>query len=242
VSHRGDTRSHVENSLAAFRAALATGADGVELDVHLTADGGLAVLHDATLDRTAAGRGPVAERAWADVGACPLRGAPDERVPSLDEALAVLAPADVRVFIEIKTAADGRPYPGIEERVLAAVARAGVTGRTTITAFDWASLARLAALTSRLRLAGVISEDQVARAGGIEGAVARLTDTVRATDLGVEHTVLSQETARVVHAAGLALGAWTPSTPDALRAAIDRGVDWLITDRADLALALRAVA
>lgn len=62
LGHRGDSANHAENSTAAFAAALACGADGVELDVWVSRDGEPVVIHDATLDRTTAARGPVAER------------------------------------------------------------------------------------------------------------------------------------------------------------------------------------
>lgn len=62
LGHRGDPANHAENSLAGLRAALDCGADGVELDVWLSADGEPVVIHDATLDRTTTAQGPVAAR------------------------------------------------------------------------------------------------------------------------------------------------------------------------------------
>ncbi len=62
VAHRGGAAQWPENSLTAFRNAIALGARVLELDVHLTADGAVAVIHDPTLDRTTSGHGPVATR------------------------------------------------------------------------------------------------------------------------------------------------------------------------------------
>src|SRR5262249_8823673 len=69
IAHRGDSAHRPENTLAAFASALEVGAELVELDVQLTADGHVVVIHDATLDRTTSGRGPVVERTLAEVRA-----------------------------------------------------------------------------------------------------------------------------------------------------------------------------
>jgi glycerophosphoryl diester phosphodiesterase len=242
VAHRGHTRRHAENSLPAFRAVVESGADAAELDVHLTRDGELAVIHDPTLDRTTGGRGPVGERRWAELQAYRLGDGEAGAIPRLADVLAVLAPAGLGVLIEVKTAADGRAYPDIERRLLAAIEAAGMADRATITAFAWDSLVRMASLTSRLRLAGIIDRRAADAGGGLARAAERLLGMVRATDLGVEHTLLSDDAAAVVHGAGLALGVWTPSAPAALRRALASGADWIITDEPELAVELRAAA
>ena len=61
IGHRGASAQSPENTMAAFRAAIELGADGIEFDVHLTSDGQLVVIHDAMLDRTTSGSGPVFE-------------------------------------------------------------------------------------------------------------------------------------------------------------------------------------
>lgn len=100
VGHRGASCAAPENTLAAFRAALAAGASGFELDIQLLASGEAIVLHDSTLQRTGAGVGPIAHRGVsglglaevkrADVGSWFGRDWTDERVPLLHEALELL--------------------------------------------------------------------------------------------------------------------------------------------------------
>src|SRR5207244_5409236 len=97
AAHRGGARLWPENSLRAFRESLALGADLVEPDVHLTADGALAVIHDATLRRTTDRLGRVRTRTAAELRRARLRG-PDRRltaehVPMLEDALAIVAEA-----------------------------------------------------------------------------------------------------------------------------------------------------
>lgn len=111
-AHRGDSRHAPENTLAAFRAAEAAGADGVELDVHLTRDGVPVVIHDDTVDRTTAGQGAVARKRLRelrrfDAGSWFGPSFAGERIPTLEEVL-IWAEARLKLNIEIKTAEAGR--------------------------------------------------------------------------------------------------------------------------------------
>lgn len=88
IAHRGAPTLATENTLSSFEAALRLGVEAVELDVHLTRDGRLAVHHDAALGRTVEGSGRVRGYTLAQLKAFPIRGAkPSERIPSLEEAL-----------------------------------------------------------------------------------------------------------------------------------------------------------
>jgi len=126
AAHRGGAALWPENSLLAFRNALALGADFLELDVHLSRDDEVMVIHDATLDRTTDGSGPVRERTAAELRALHLkdRGAPTaEPVPTLDEVVALAAAGQRQMLLEIKTDDRKRRYPGIEEKVMAVLDR-----------------------------------------------------------------------------------------------------------------------
>ena len=136
VVHRGGAALWPENSLLAFRNAIALGSRMLECDVHGTADGGVAVIHDASLDRTTDARGPVGDRTVAELRGVRLRGPDgrltDEWVPTLDEALALAAPAGITFLVEIKSpgvpvsyerrgagfrVVPGPRYAGLEQRV-----------------------------------------------------------------------------------------------------------------------------
>ena len=67
LAHRGYSAKAPENTMAAFELALAVGADGIELDVHMTRDGEIVVIHDDTLDRTTNGKGPVSDQTMAEL-------------------------------------------------------------------------------------------------------------------------------------------------------------------------------
>src|SRR6266542_3779719 len=105
AAHRGGALLWPENSLLAFRNAVALRADYIEFDVHLSKDGEVVVIHDPTLDRTTSGSGAVKDRTVAELKALRLKdraGAlTDETVPTLDEVAAVAAQGRRRMLLEI---------------------------------------------------------------------------------------------------------------------------------------------
>jgi len=237
VAHRGGALLWAENSLTAFRGALALGADFLELDVHLSKDGEVVVIHDPTLERTTTGRGAVADRTWAELSAVTLKGTADARIPRLGEVLDLLRPTTAGLLLEVKVGAGGAPYAGIEERVVRLLAERGVADRTAVMAFDWSILERVRALAPALRRTALLSARGAERFGGIAPAVRQAAGV--ATDLGIERTLLSPALVAAARAAGLTIGVWTVNEPDELRAALASGVDCVTTDRPDLAITLR---
>src|SRR5712692_7259512 len=106
AAHRGGALLWPENSLLAFRNAVALGADFIEFDVHLSRDGEVMVIHDATLDRTTSGSGPVRDRTAAELKALRLKdrsgAVTQEPLPTLDEVVTVAAQGKRRMLLEIK--------------------------------------------------------------------------------------------------------------------------------------------
>lgn len=117
-AHRGASHYAPENTLPAFALAAEQGADGIELDVHLTKDGELVVIHDEKLDRTTNGTGWVKDYTLAELKTfCAdnhLSGYPDARIPTLREVLELIRPTGLLVNIELKTSILW--YDGIEEK------------------------------------------------------------------------------------------------------------------------------
>ena len=237
AAHRGGALLWAENSLLAFRNALTLGADFLELDVHLTRDGEVVVIHDATLERTTTGSGPVRERTLAELGAVRLKdrdGAVlEERIPTLDQVVALAAAGKRQILLEIKTDERRRRYPEIEEKVFAVLDRHRFTPFTVVMAFEastWRRLrqlrpdARAAALYSArmLRAADVTAELEALRQAGV-GFV------------GLDQALVNADVARQARLAGLTLGVWTVNQREAIARFIDQGVGVVITDRPDLA-------
>jgi glycerophosphoryl diester phosphodiesterase len=158
VAHRGASRQAPENTMEAFRLGVEAGADAIELDVHLTADGQLAVIHDDSLDRTTDRTGPVADRTMdeireADAGATFVRpgdsGFPFAgrgiTVPTLTEVL-VWLPAGIGVVIEIKARA---AVDAVVETVRDHSARAD--SRLAVISFDEQAIERVRELDREIK-------------------------------------------------------------------------------------------
>ncbi len=104
IAHRGEHLQHPENTLAAYRAAIESGADFIEVDVRTTADGKLVVMHNATVDATTNGKGAVKDLTLAQIRALDSHG---EKVPAFSDVLQ-LARGRVKIYVDSKqlTAAD----------------------------------------------------------------------------------------------------------------------------------------
>jgi glycerophosphoryl diester phosphodiesterase len=218
IAHRGDSAHRPENTLASFAGALEVGAAVVELDVQLTADGHVVVLHDPTLDRTTTGRGDVRRLTLADVRKASA-GYPDrfgnayagERVPRFDEALALLrGRATVLVEIKAESVTDDAEG-GLEARVVEEVRRAGMVGEAAFISFDHRAVLRLQALApeiARGRLFGRTTADEVVAHAREAGC-----------DLVMPHkSQLTDVLAERAHAAGLKLATWVVDEPEELKA------------------------
>ena len=240
AAHRGGSLLWPENSLIAFRNALALGADFIEFDVHLSRGGEVMVIHDATLDRTTTGAGPVRDRSVAELKAFRLRdwsgAVTTETVPTLDEVVEVAAQARRRMLLEIKVDAAKARYPGIEEKVLAILDRHAMTASTVVMSFEAPSWRRVRELRPEVATCALYS----ARTLGRSSLSAEL-DTLRAAGvrfIGVEHTAVDAAMVAQAQGAGIGLGAWTVNAPADMKRMIEAGVTILITDQPDVAKTL----
>ncbi len=217
IAHRGANRECPENTLAAFRRAVALGADGVELDVHRTTDGVLVVHHDAVPHEAPvpelAGR-PLHELSSAQVAAFRVRGEP---IPTLAQVLDAVGGA-VTVYCELKG-------PGTAEGGCALLAAHGA--RHAVHAFDHRQIAAARAIAPSLPR-GVLEVSY--HLDPLAGAA-----SVGARDIWQDCTMIDAELVRAAHAARMRVIAWTVDTPDDIAALAALGVDALCTN--DVALA-----
>ena len=241
AAHRGGAALWPENSLLAFRSAIALGCDLLELDVHLTRDGNVAVIHDATLERTTNGTGPVASLTAADLGRLRLRG-PDkqltaEPVPMLGDviALAAAAPTAVGLLVEVKESATGASYDGIEELILTALTRSGLQHRATVMAFERDVITRVRALAPGMPTSFLVDRDAVAKAGARPEPTVDWAAALGASDLGLQYTLADERVIARAREARIALGVWTVNDTASIRRMLDLGVDIVTSDRPDLA-------
>jgi glycerophosphoryl diester phosphodiesterase len=221
TAHRAGAIAAPENTLAALRRAIADGADWAEIDVQLTADGGLVVIHDFDLLRVGGVRQRVAQLTLAqvqaiDVGARFGPAFAGERIPTLD---AMLAEAGDRIGLNIELKLDrGADSAALVRATLDAVKRAGLTDRVRICSQSYAALRQVREIEPGIPI------------GFIAGAA--MGDLTR---LDVDFLMVSRRLARrqLVHAAasrGITIHAWTINDPRHVAALVDAGVTNIITD------------
>jgi glycerophosphoryl diester phosphodiesterase len=239
VAHRGAAGHAPENTMEAYRLAVEMGADAIELDVHLTADGQLAVIHDDTLDRTTDRRGPVADFTMdeireADAGATFTR--PDDsghpfagkglRVPTLGEVLDWL-PDDIGLVVEIKARAAA---DAVVEAVRAHAVR--TSGRLSVISFDEAAIDRVHELDPEIRTGYLLVPSQP-----IEPALVWATEHGHLGvhpwegDLGVD----ALATVALAQAYGREMGCYVVNDPDRMNHVVALGLWGFVTDVPDIA-------
>jgi glycerophosphoryl diester phosphodiesterase len=237
ASHRGGAFLWPENSILAFRNALALPAEQLELDVHLSADGEPAVMHDHTLDRTTDGGGPVGALSMAELRRVRLRGTGGEGVPSLAEAAALVRDAGKVLRLEIKADGEGRPYPGVVPACLSVLDGLGMRGRTVLMSFQPATVAEAAA-AGGFRRTVLLLESRPWR-GMTAAAAAGLARACGADEVGLHIRELDQAAVAFLRAAGFGVGAWGANHERSIRVGFDLGLDAIATDDPPLALRLR---
>lgn len=212
IGHRGIAARGPENTIRSFTEALAYNVEAIELDLRLTRDGHVVVMHDAAVDRTTNGTGEVADLTLAEIRA--LDAGKGERVPTFDE---VLDAVDVKIQTEIKAAG-----------VVEVLARQGhdFAGRITLTSFHPQYLAtaiRLFPGVDRGLITGRPSLDWV-----------RLAHELGARWFCAGLATLTPEIVRASHDAELLVDAWPVNSRAELQQAIAVGADSITTDHAHL--------
>lgn len=218
VGHRGAAGEQPENTLKGFRYALDLGVDYVECDVHLTRDGQLVVMHDATVDRTTNGQGAISALNLDRIRS--LDAGDGEQAPTFDEVLELVA-GRAPLLCELKGS-------GVEEAAVAAVVARGMEGQVVFTSFSLDRLATVRQLGDHYRIGAILpnaSEIEIARAMALD---------VEA--IGVRYTNLCYRILAQAHAAGLQVRAWNPDTLAEQQAMIALGVDGISTNRPSLLL------
>jgi len=163
IAHRGVSARYPENTLAAFRAAVTAGAHMIELDVNLSRDRHLIVIHDETVDRTTSGSGTVRDLSWdqirgLDAGSWFDPQFEGERVPTLNQVLESVK-GQLMVNIEIKTEAFEAhgPPDAVERQVLALLREKTMVADVLISSFEWQLLERMRGLDPGIAL-GLLSD------------------------------------------------------------------------------------
>jgi len=228
IAHRGSAAHAPENTLAAFTLAAEQDADAIELDVDLTRDGHVVVMHDAAIDRTTDGHGRVADLTLdeirrADAGAWKGAVFSGQRVPLLEE---VFEAVGQRVLINVEIKGMSPRGTGVEAKVAALTEQHGLIDRVIISSFNPFALRRVKRVNARLACGLLYAPDlpiclrDAWLAPLIPGLNARHP----------HHAQVNQVVVGQLHARGLAVNVWTVNHAGVARAMIRAGVDGLIGD------------
>lgn len=223
-AHRGASGEAPENTIAAFRLAVEQGAEGIELDVQVSADGQLFVIHDETLDRTTNGSGLVVRHTADELKTLDAsfkfpayRG---ESLPLLSEVLAFLEPTKLELNIELKNSVIF--YEELEEKAIRLVREHAMDRRVIFSSFNHYSVAKLT------RIAPDIESAILYTAGLYEP-----WDYAAKVGAKALHPLFYSAVPEIVdgaHRAGLKVRPYTVNEPDDIRRMIDAGVDAVITN------------
>ncbi|MCL2377586.1 MAG: glycerophosphodiester phosphodiesterase [Defluviitaleaceae bacterium] len=228
LAHRGFSGKFPENSRRAFMEAVAiTGCGGFEVDVNLSADNEPVIIHDATLDRTTSGSGPIKAATFKelrklDVGSWMDPQFAGEQIMHLDELLELAIQYNQVLNIELKT----YPviYPGIEKIVIDRICKAGASDRVFLSSFNHLSMKLCKEINPGIK-AGLLYMQPFINAEEYAAGYA----------LHPEHNLLALEPDLVsrAHSQGLAVHTWTANTDEAMRRCISSNVDSIITNYPD---------
>ena len=231
-AHRGFSGYYPENTMLAFqKVAEETVADGIELDIQLTKDGEIVIMHDEMLDRTTNGSGwlkdhTLEELKMLSVGVNVKGFFPRQTIPTLREYFTWLKTTKLITNIELKTSYF--EYEGIEEKLIAMVKEFGLEDQIWYSSFNHYTVARIKKLMPEAKC-GLLTDTWLMNIG--EYAASQGAASVNART----YFCAKEGVAADLHAHNIALQAWTPNDAEMRQELVDAGVDVLITNYPDIA-------
>lgn len=234
-AHRGFSGKYPENTMLAFKKALEAGADGIELDVQMTKDGQVVVIHDEKVDRTTNGTGLVRdytleELRKLDASYIYAGQMGVNPIPTFEEYCEWVAGTDLVTNIELKTGV--YPYPGIEAKVWELIKKYHLEKKVIISSFNHYSILQMKELAPELPY-GLLEESWIVNAGAYVAGV------------GVDayhpyHGSLTAEAVAEIKSHGIAINTWTVNDEARVRELLALGVDIVIGNFPDMVKAILA--
>jgi glycerophosphoryl diester phosphodiesterase len=226
IAHRGASGHAPENTLAAFRRAVALGASFIETDLHLSRDAHFVAIHDDIVNRTTNGQGKVHDLTLADLrrldaGSWFGSEFSGERIPTLEEILEFAKKNDVVFYLELKPTGAW----GGEHALIGALRESGEIARTIVISFDAGIIAALRKIEPTL-MTGLLFEGQIDQP--LERAI-----EVGARQLAVRGDLVTPALIAEARKRDLQIVCWTVNQPAHMRMLIEAGVDGIMSDYPD---------
>ncbi|MTH79044.1 glycerophosphodiester phosphodiesterase family protein [Paracoccus aestuariivivens] len=233
MAHRGARDLWAENSALGFREVAKLDFDAIEFDLHLTDAGELVVIHDATLERTTNGAGPVRSLTRDGRRALRLKGPSgaliDEGIPSFDEVLDILGPLRADLYVELKADENGMPYPDMVALAADALRQRGLQDRSVLHSFDISVVREIKNVAPEFRRLISVNREWAARQGGIAAFLAEVNGLVDI--VGIHHELYEAEFDLIRSLRPLeATSVWTVNEPELIRRWIARGPGFIVSD------------
>jgi glycerophosphoryl diester phosphodiesterase len=233
-AHRGASAYCPENTLEAFSKAIEMGADAIELDVHLAKDGEVVVAHDERLERVSNGTGYINDHTLEELKSLDFSKLfPGKvcRIPTLAEVFSLVKPSPLTVNIELKTTE--RLYPGLCEKLASLAEEFGMAGRILYSSFNHYSLREIKQIAPNSKI-GLLYQ-----LGMVDPWV--YANYVGADAIHPHYYVVAAlpETVKLCHENGVKVNVWTVDDGEAIKMMLKSGVDGIITNKPDVAIACR---
>ncbi|AWG21179.1 glycerophosphodiester phosphodiesterase [Flavobacterium faecale] len=220
IGHRGARGYEPENTLISFQKALDMGVDGIELDVHLSADGLVVVIHDETVDRTTDGSGLVNEKTYEQLSH--FRIEKNQNIPTLKEVLDLV---DRKCFVNIELKGNGTAAPVVAMIQEYVQVQKWSYDDFIVSSFEWKMLSETVALDSNIPIA-VLTETTIA-------AALDFAKKIKARAINPDFILLEIGTTEQLQREGFKVYPWTVNEIEDIKTIQNYGVDGIISDFPD---------
>ena len=228
-AHRGYSGKYPENTMIAFKKALECGVDGIELDVQLTKDGEVVIIHDETIDRTTTGKGFVIDYTYEELekfdASFKFKDLGFNKIPTLREYFQLVKDYDIVTNVELKTGIN--EYLGIEEKVWELIKEYNLEKKVIISSFNHFSVMRMKKIAPQLKY-GFLSEDWIIDAG-------KYTHSHGVQCYHPRFNNLVPDVIKELKKYNLEINTWTVNLEEDMRYLYSNNIDVIITNYPELA-------
>lgn len=228
-AHRGYSGKYPENTMIAFKKALECGVDGIELDVQLTKDGEVVIIHDETIDRTTTGKGFVVDYTYEELekfdASFKFKDLGFNKIPTLREYFQLVKDYDIVTNVELKTGIN--EYLGIEEKVWELIKEYNLEEKVIISSFNHFSVMRMKKIAPQLKY-GFLSEDWIIDAG-------KYTHSHGVQCYHPRFNNLVPDVIKELKKYNLDINTWTVNLEEDMRYLYSNNIDVIITNYPELA-------
>ena len=234
IGHRGASAVAPENTMAAFRKALAAGADGIEFDVRLTRDGVPVIIHDSSLRRTGGLPHRVADLSWVeiskvDVGSWFAGSFANETVPSLAELFTLFQSNNSTLYLEMKCDSPSEHRPLVEACVRA-IDEHSLKERVIVECFQLPALKILKEIDPEIKTVALFEPTFTNPSVLLDQRIINHATDIGAAAIALHHRLARESLVQKAKAAGLHVAVWTVDDPAWVERARAIGIDALITN------------